>query len=76
MTFRRITNIDPGGPQQSGGKRKPKPTKALWYEDSVRLEEDIYGGPSRYGPRREYIANCRSVEVASEFVKLWNERLK
>lgn len=69
---RLITNVDPGGPTQSGKNRKPKLTKSVWYVDSVRLSEDPEGGPSRYGPEREYIANFQSEEMASEFVRLWN----
>lgn len=71
---RRITNRDPGGPTKGGKIRKAKDVKSVWYEDSVVLEEDVSGGPSRYGPRREYIANFRSVEMATEFVILWNAR--
>lgn len=72
---RRITNRDPGGPTLSGKIRKTKDVKSVWYEDSVVVEEDVSGGgPSRYGPRRDYIANFRSVEMATEFVILWNAR--
>lgn len=31
--------------------------KSIWVENSAKEMEDVYGGPSRYGPSREYIAN-------------------
>jgi hypothetical protein len=37
------------------GKRKPG--KSVFRASTSEEKEDIYGGPSRYGPNRDYIAN-------------------
>lgn len=38
------------------GKRKPG--KSIFLHATACEEEDIYGGPSRYGPHRDYVCNC------------------
>jgi hypothetical protein len=63
---RRVTNVDP--------LRGPK--KQIWYLDTASEREDIYGGPSRYGPTREVVATCFSVEDAAHVVELWNSWLE
>lgn len=44
---------------QAGEKKgKPRPpTKSIFIKESATEEDDLYGGPSRYGPSRDYIAN-------------------
>jgi hypothetical protein len=63
---RRVTNVDP-----RRGKKKQ-----VWFEDSAREEEDIYGGPSRYGPRREVVCNATSIEHADAIVEAWNAHFR
>lgn len=68
--MRPVTNLD----------RKGRHKKSIWYEDTAHEEEDIWRKPdgspvpSRYGPYREYIANCTSVEFADLIVALWNQQ--
>lgn len=70
--YRRVTNKDRNG----------KSKKAIWYEDTAReVRESEWGPefqdvPSRYGPRREYLANCMSIEAADRFVALWNKAVE
>jgi hypothetical protein len=60
--MRRVTNVDP----MRGRK------KQVWFEDSAQEREDPCGGPSRYGPKRQVVCNCTSVEFADAVVAAWN----
>ncbi len=50
--------------------------KAIWIASTVQEQKDpVGGGPSRYGPKRVYIVQCFSAEVASQIVKEHNDNL-
>ena len=60
---RLVTSMDP----LRGAKR------AVWFVDSAAEREDLYGGPSRYGPTREYlVASCATEAIAARVAELWN----
>lgn len=66
-----VTNVD---------RRNGKHKKSIWIEPTETFPFDVYKDrdgnpvPSRYGPSREYVANCTSVEAADLIVELWNSR--